>query len=471
MIVKYKKTIAILALSFYSINAFAIIPVLAGIAAYAGYAAGSSALAAGAVTAEAAIWGSIALHSGIFSIAFDTNTDAISSTDSAPLQIHLSPNIPLSVPAGWQASTDGSQQPTPPNTVSTTFIYRIPANNDLITYPTIQSACDQETIYLQPYVNFTVNYRATVDGCITITPTGTTAFYVQQVNKCPIGYGLSGPISNQTCALLNSQLVMKPVDQKCTLIRNANSISPDLRDPDCSTSELLAKGIDLTDPSNIKLNTQNSQTTLKLNTDGSSQLKTKQPLPNGNTKETTLDFSPVKPSGAVEVIGKTIQEYTGQGSQQSTNPIDSPGSSVITFDKTGLATTSNQQSQINLTTITNTKLDDINSTLKCENCTQFPSTTASDKSQVDAEITKTTDLIAKQASESQHEQDEGMFRDLFSSPFPAAQSCTPFSKTIASKTITLDPCPYIDMIKILLTWMLTLYAAWDILSLIFRKPA
>lgn len=471
---KFKIIIFVILFSF-SVQSYAFFPLIAalfgaaetstavGVTVGAGEVAAAEFLMAtgSKVAMKTAIESSLAVHGSIAAITFGSVAalSTQSNTSPAPLQIVLDPNKPLITPPNWTQAVLGSIQPTPPNTTPLNHKYGAPAcyvGFDCNKYyTTLSEAC--ASVAPSPYFSSSVltgsNCQLTgTDGYVSNTPT-----YLMDFESCPTGYSQSG----NSCVTLNVSQIMKPSDNVCQLITQGTVITPDSRDPDCKNSDLLAQGIDASDPQKLVITNpaKTDQLITRIYSDHVVEIEHLFKDNSGNTVHDKVQFDP-KPANpdSSPIIGTSHSINQGTGSLEKSATL----STAPVFDKSGLATDAGQNE-------TNLKLQGIKDSLNCTDCVNPTDTSSSDKSKVETETKKSTDLISDQVTGQANADSEGMFSWYFSSPFPASVACSPFTKTIHGHVITIDTCPYIAMIKAFLTWALAIYGAYDLLSLIFRK--
>lgn len=268
---------------------------------------------------KVALGASTAVHVGIFALTFGEDDP----NAQAPLTVHLKPNVPLSVPAGWQAATNGDQQPVPPNNIGAPPLKLI--------------ATDGSGEVQGDYAAFCVAHQGAVQGtyhhhldtgaalyCYYETSPGNinTSKKADWLNVCPTGYGLSGPINNQTCALVNAQIVMKPSDQKCEIIVTGNTFQLDTRDPDCTNPNLAAEGIERLD-NKVTVTKPNHKVSVTINPDGSKLIESTLNKTDGNTQKQKIAID-----ADGNKTGEIIEDYKGQGDLTSANPMGSNSSTI-----------------------------------------------------------------------------------------------------------------------------------------------
>lgn len=487
MNVKKTKLIAFLTLLIFTTSSYACGPLTPLCLLLFGAAeAGTGAAAAGAgevaaveflattgarYTMTQATTNSLAIHGGIAAITFGSAAALSSQTPSkpAPLQIILDPNKPLITPQNWTQAVLGKIQPTPPfsyplgvdyyNYINHT-LYKTPneayqaglqlfsggVNNNVIISSGVYPNTD--FVYSQGGVNYASNIAIG-----------------SQLN-CSLGY--TDNTNNSTCELIHANQVLKPSDNVCQLLTTPTTIIPDPSDPDCKSADLLANGIDATDPSKLII-TNPSKTDQHIVTPIDPhrvQVEHVYKDPIGNTihDKLLIDPLPSTPDGS-PIRGYSHDVNPGQGELEK--GIATPG--TILFDKSGLSTTANQETQIARQSEANTTLKSIESKIDCPECIAAD-TSSSDKSKVDTEVKKTTDLIESQGQAVQNQADESLFTTGISAVIPSGGSCEPFSKTISGKSITIDTCPTMNLIQQTLGWLYALFGGYTILGLIFRKP-
>lgn len=479
---KFKRFIAALTLFFFTTQALAIVFLPALGVLIAGTQISLSAGAAGATAMTVSLLEAVTVHAAIGALYWDNKDKTSNDNNSSPLTVNLQPNVQLPVPPGWSYH-QGNQQPDPPNNIPIqTFT--------MATKPVYPTQVTSDQAAAQNYLDYVKTLAGAGGGTISsvtrnannnqvlVTIVNTPYSFNNAVAAylepgCPTGYGLSGQAPNQTCAVLNAQVVMKPADQKCTIIRTGNTFTPDSRDPDCSSAELLAAGIDASDPTHlvIKPKGSNIKTDITINPDGSSQIQNKTDLPNGNTKVDTVTLDPPVGDGAPLVKGKKSEEFAGQGDQQSPTPLGTTGTTTVNFDKTGLATTANQTIQHSKTDLTNSHLD----TIKTDVTTIKDAITNADNNPTDLADKKTEfDTIAQAHSDAVKAiGDGGLDNHGFSwnwSISVPAGTCTPFSHSFGGHAITMDYCAGVYAARDFAAWLFYIFTGMTLTSIVTRRP-
>lgn len=416
------------------------------------------------VAMKTAIESSLAVHGGIAAITFGSAAalSSQSSTAPAPLQIVLDPNKPLITPPNWSQAVLGTIQPTPPNTTPLNHKYGPPAcfvGFDCNKYyTTLTEACGSvapSSFFTSSSLSGSNCQLTGVDGYVSNTPT-----YLMDFESCPTGYSQSG----NSCVTVNVSQIMKPSDNVCQLITQGSVITPDTRDPDCKNADLLAQGIDASDPQKLVITNpaKTDQLITRIYSDHVVEIEHLFKDNSGNTVHDKVQFDP-KPSNpdASPIIGTshTINQGTGSLEKTSTLP------TAPTFDKSGLATSTAQETQLTETKTTNTKLDKLNTNFDCtgQDCiNQIDSS----KQQIDSSTAEITAQITEHGNSLQ--QNEGLFSGLWQPAFEKTE-CIPLQKNIMNKNIVIDQCPTVSFIQKLLTWLFNLFGLWFVLTRLFVK--
>lgn len=222
-----KKKISLFVLLFViSLNAFAFIPLLF---------AGSRIVAAGIATPTGQLWAAgtvMAIGTLAQSVYFSRlGTDGSTRTDTIYTTTADRPASPQELGAGF---TNGYPHVIPPPTSSPQMVYY---NYAGVTFSTQVDACYSTLHFMYPSAaisNIAVSVAATpsVDGRCSYINNGTPAYLspVYASVSCPTGYSPSGA----TCGLSTPDVVVRPSDGFCPIIRNGSSYSADMTDPDCS---------------------------------------------------------------------------------------------------------------------------------------------------------------------------------------------------------------------------------------------
>ena len=367
------KLALIITLLILNTNANAIAPLLLGLFG-AGEIAADGALVAGAgesatlwlesnavsttVSLSQALKNSALLHGALAAITLTGDTSR-TSHQTAPISIILDPNTPLITPPNWSQAIAASQQPTPPQTATPIITY---SNGTTAGFTTRQAACEAyKSIFQTNYPTYTTTITSNNPICNLHVVTPNNEQFDSQQNipastSCPIGYS----DSSGTCTLINATVVQKPSDKICQLIATPTQIIPDPSDPDCSNAQLLADGIDTTDPSKITITnpTKTDQKIIKPIDTHRVEIEHIYSDSSGNTVHDKVAIDPSPPNDNTPITGLIHSVNQGTGS------LETPTNTAAVFDKSGLATTTGQSQQLNATNTTNQKLDE----LKTQQC-------------------------------------------------------------------------------------------------------
>ena len=441
--------------------------------------AGTTLLSAGALTTVMALAGGVAVAAtgGLALAAFGgllllTNTPSSNSTkENSPITIQLNPKIPLVTPPGWTPPVPPATQPTPPSNTTMTP-YQWTANNTTGTSNSLQTACTDQSsalnnFYASQNQGVVITYKSSSSpaNCVySRTQNGAAIsdlLVAITAPTCPTGYTLSGTSPNQTCNLSNSNLVIKPVMGKQTIVRTGNTFATDSK---INPTDVLPPEILTVTPTEITANDSNGTLTkVKLNTDGTSTLTISEPTNNGTntTNITTINYSaPNTSTGDVTVTGINKQIGSGTGTAASTTPPPSTSSgSGQSIDISSLNKESTQQA-IKLNT------DAIKDALKCDDCELPADVTEENQTKINDEIKKLTGMLEKV------DEDYAGFKDLGWSnwvpTFPSS-TCSPINGDIAGQHVSWDFCPHIAKLNELLGWLMNLFGAWTITGMFFKR--
>ncbi len=390
-----------------------------------------------------------------------------SNSSSAPIQIDLNPNVPLKTPEGWTSPTSGSTQPTPPNSQSANRLFADGFSGFI--HSTDTAACNSFVAHMNanpPASGMTYTFSSvtqfsdTTSRCFanwtrpSTGESGSTDQYMSSVSSCPNGYTASSYDSNNqpaTCALNSPETVAKPETNQDRIQRVGNTFQRDPKQNPADTNPTTA--VNVTSNTVTVNGADGSKTVVTINPDGTSNVTTTAPNVNdSNSTKTSTDFSAPNGDGNVSVIGKTSQQTTGQGTANT-------GTGEGQLDISSLNKEVTQKS-------IDTTLKDIKTSLDCDSCTLPTDKTPEQKAQIDSEIKKTTDSLDGAVS------DYGLYKDLGWSTwvptFPSG-SCTPFTFRVVTQTVSWNFCPKIAMLNELLGWLMSLFGAWTITSMFFKK--
>jgi len=290
---------------------------------------GGTALGVAAVVGFVPAAATLAIGTVVAAITFSPTQSAVDS----PLVVQISPSTKLQTPAGYTPAPSGQIQPVPPANATPISGWGSAANSILV-QPDVSSfqaavtakwgysgvSCSLVDDHLNPsYVHCSnSNWSFNSDYLST---------------SCPPGY------SGSSCGLSNPSVVMKPADQVCGVLRSGNSFGTDPQDPDCSTIAATT-GLTIAPQSVSATAPDGSTTTVIINPDGSTTVYKTIPHTGDATPTTTTETTSISApdsNGDAKVSGQGSVTTDGAG-------VGASGSAVskVTFDKTGLATTSGQ---------------------------------------------------------------------------------------------------------------------------------
>lgn len=279
---------------------------------------------------------SLAIHAAVLAVEFHNSAAAAPPSNDAEkrLEVKLNPADPMSTPPGWTAPSGGSVEPSPPATATPTSGKTWGGHSSWAAWctahwsqgcwvsggnnafsgvlghafnpsPTAYNVGDTFQGYAAP--------GSGCDGC-----SATVA--VTETLTCPTGY----VVNASSCVLSNASLVQKPPDGKAEIKRVGNVLYTDARD----TADGLPPGVTVTPDKVTFVDSQGGKWETTINADGTSTTKESKPRGDGSNKTdvTTSAFSAPDPSsGAVELVGQSVQSFSGTGALQSTTP-DATGS-------------------------------------------------------------------------------------------------------------------------------------------------
>jgi hypothetical protein len=301
MLIKTKKFTAIVLLSLFAIPAIASLQTATGwgavtigsVGVYMAVATGVTILTGGA--AAIGLLGA--------AILINNETNQPSDQTQAPLVIQLDPNKPLTTPTGWSSPT----QPPATSSLTTTYGWTgdtVSAANDVTPLAACQSrwatsvTADSSTLA-------TFGYYTCRNSVATSVGT------VKGFTKCPPGYTQSG----SSCNLSSASSAKKPIMGQQNIVRTGNTFAID---PQINPADINPK-VTVTSTQVKVTSTDGSNTTVTINSDGTSTAVTNTPVTGGNTRVDTTNFGAPTGSGA-PVTGTSSATVQGQGSLQTTSP-------------------------------------------------------------------------------------------------------------------------------------------------------
>jgi len=406
--------------------------------------------------------GSIALgvHGAILFLMPDGSP---ANSTSTPIQIHLDPNTPLITPSGWTS-------PTSPPSSATQNPYSWSWSSSSGTNATAAGACQDMLVPIQAfytaggagvvatYKTFqstnqcvysrTQNGSAISDLVVTITPA-----------SCPAGYTISGT----NCNLSTPTAVIKPESGIQEIKRVANTFSVDAQAH--ANDKLPATKLAVTSTSVTVNADDGSSTVVVINTDGTSKVTTTRPNSDNTSTKTVTDLSAPTASESPRVIGKSETVVTGVGTQAGTTPAPSTSSNL---DISSLNKEATQSQILAKTTLIEDHTKNIEGFFKDDGSTLPTDTTEADKQKLTDETKKVTDKVTEYENEREGLEDSYLGYFNFVPSFPSG-TCAPFTGMVHGFPVSLDACPAVEKLNLLLGWLLNLFAAWTIFNLAFTK--
>jgi len=364
---------------------------------------------------------------------------------------------PLSTPPGYTPPINNNAQPTPPGTISAVSNgwqagYNQFPNQSISAAATNWIAVTGNSCCLTG--TFTVAASG-ADNVVTFTP---KPGYSQQIvtfspfASCPAGYTMSG----SSCVLSNAAAVMKPADGRCQILKNVSGFTIDPNDPECSG--LASQGITVL-PGSISSNKPGwlSNGKVVANADGSTTITYNQGNTTNNTTTiTTINMAPAAGGTTAMVTGTSVTTVPGTGNLAAP---DTPAVPTIEFpDDYNREIT---QGQIK------TGVDKIHTDLDSTGFSQPVVDPAMSGATLSAaENKKITDELGTTVAAYDN------FKMLDWStwiPVLPAAGCSPFTGNVLGRSVSIDLCPKIAMLNELLGWLLSVLAAWSVVSMMFRK--
>lgn len=487
-----------LALFLFAVSggAFAFIALIPGIVPLATYLGASAELAT-------AIDFSLALHAGILAIALNKNGGAATSHTSAPITVRINPKSPLPTPSGWTPPAAGSIKPTPPTPLSQVggwtsdgVVYGsadeaarhfIAVHYSAWVYESYSLATDASGQYANALIHDNPPYQSsyqTIGHVATLSVT------------CPVGYSVSG----SSCALTNADLVRKPSDGNCQIVRTGNAYAVDPLDPDCDSGSPSLSGLNNGQGTITATNPDGRKVTVKINGDGTTTVREQYPdAANNRTRILDTGFGPPDSSTGDVPLEKIQQtDYPGLGDY----PLpDSGVPAAPTFDTTGLArdATLNQilgkatTSDASLTTIKDkvTNSDTTLTTIKdsaasaVANLKDIKDALTATSSAIAAEnlaasgisgtpyspgiISTITGWFPESTSAATGTDGESLRDAVSVVPLPVATACMPLVLTplVGHAPVTFDWCGVVTAVQPVINWGVNIMAALYAMGVVF----
>lgn len=450
---KFRRLLATLLLLVAVSPALAVIPLGFGVGLLTGIS--QTSLTIPALIASVGIGGAVAF------VTFHDSSGTPTASNQT-LSVSINPKAePPKRPAGWSDPAPGEIQPQAPASTSTQpasqmMLWRVQnAQNIVITsgHNSSATACAAwaPTSYpsggyysqLGSWNGFNCllysNAGALQGGAYTQSYTGT---------GCPAGYTLNGSNCTQT---IPAGPATKPADGHCTILRTGNAFISDPYDPDCngpSPGDGSTVTISGDSSSVIATRPDGSSIHVNLQPDGSSVIVDTRPDSTGTKTQVSMVniSSPDPTTGEATVTGKTKAIYEGTGAFQSATPTQN-----VTFDKSGLSTESTSQGIKGTLDDISTKLDSVTGSVP------GAAPSAADRGW-GADLDKTKDGSMFDGIKTTLSTGWG-FDTLFT-----ASVCSPITGNVHGASMSLDICPAVDSIRMLLGFVI--YAIT--LFLVFR---
>lgn len=372
------------------------------------------------------------------------------------IPLGTSRNRPLSTPSNYSPPANNNSQPIPPSVngspVNTCTIYGFVSSPDCVAAR--QQAIDYwKSLYPASAAcavftgGTTASPSVAISGCAGGTLGGTFA------SVCPAGYAASG----SSCVLSNAAAVQKPADGRCQILVSVAGYVVDPNDPECGGAAANL-GVTVT-PSKISVTKPGSLTNgeVTINGDGSRTVTYKTSnVTNNTTTITTVNLIPTSDGQNAIVSGNSTTVVAGTGTAAGSTPA-APAAPTINIPTDYNREATQQQIKSSVDTLHG----DMDSSAFSQ-----PADPAVPADLASAENKKITDELV--ASETSFNNFKLLNWSTWIPVFPAS-SCSPFTGTVLNKSISWDFCPKIALLNELIGWLLAVFAAWSISSLMFRR--
>ncbi len=384
------------------------------------------------------------------------NTDPNDNFAGIPVGTLTASQLPT--PAGWSSPT------SPPSSVPLIAGYIATLWNGSTNVPgpfssTPQAACDGIVPLLRQYYSGYPNAAVTSVSAgvcvITLIPGDNTTVrtdlsYYNDASSCPAGYTSNGTV----CALSSASAVVKPADGRCGVLASVSGFTIDPQDPECSGLGATGTTVSSTQAKATKANGDSD--TVTINPDGTRTITRVTTNTVNNTTTTTNIYAAPDPANPAvyNLTGISMATVPGTGTAAGTGsaPVD------IKFpDDYNREATQLQMRQ---------SLTDIHGDLDSSAFVVPPVDPNAAKTLADAENKKITDELAK--TNEAYDNFKLLDWSTWIPVFPAA-SCSPFTGSVMGRTISIDLCSKIAVLNQTIGWLLSVWAAWSVVSLMFRK--
>lgn len=380
-------------------------------------------------------------------ILLNANDGTSSTPANSPLTINLNPNVPLTTPDGWTPPVPPSKQPTPPTTTTSKKTFSA-ANSGPQTTPEAAFPYFKAAVWPNHATSEPRNCNYETGTCTyDVIDVGTNYSFTTTVNNsCPQGYSLN---QNSTiCNISNPSQVTKPQKDKMEITREGNNF---VLDPLINPADVIDPSIVDIQTNQIKINhADGSKTTIKLNTDGTSEVNVTQPNSNNTTTSTTSKFSaPDGTTGDVKSVGSAQSVKNGTGDLEGTPSTGGVSGTPIEFpDDYNLELTQREIKAL-LANGSNTPVD--LTTQKTDYDTKASAHEAKYKSIGDGGLDA-----------------HGLDFEFAPQMMPSA-TCVPPVAVIQGHTVSFDFCDKVNFLKEILSWVFYIITAWTIFGIFTSK--
>jgi hypothetical protein len=396
--------------------------------------------------------GGLALAAVGVAILLSNDSDPTTANANKRISVQLNPNVPLVTPQNWVNPT------TPP---STTPFEQKWQSSTLTGFESSEAAAlaawKLNTFHCSPPKVCTVGNLSIQNPTLhryTVYSNGGMQGTINAtlVSTCPTGYTLQ----NGSCNLTNQPLVKKPVKGLMEIKRVGNNFE---LDPQINPKDVLPNQVVSISPSEVNINdATGKKTQVKINPDGTTNVKVSAPQPDGTTQETTTQFSNPDPStGDVQVIGNNTQSVSGNGTLQTTGN----GSNI------DISSLNKESTQQNISSTLNEIKDKISLECTGNDCTNILENIDNKANEIGEDTDSITGAIESYTNG--YDDNKTYFGwSTWVPDFPQS-SCQPFTGALIGKTVVIDMCSHIGFINETLGWLFNLFGAWTIMSLFFTK--
>jgi hypothetical protein len=290
------------------------------------------------------------------------------------------------------------------------------------------------------------------------TSGGTSYIGMYTINICAAGYVLSG----SNCVLSVPDSVARPTDGFCPILRVGNSYSVDTTDPDCAdtsnTPQFAPDGsYSISSKDGKYITSRLTSSGDRVTTNGTPDPATSQTKIVELTTRQTTD-----PTIPPTVIGKKEGIIDGIGAPADPLPVVTPAPAVTVDLSAVTAAIAVQTAADAAARAADTDAAAAATTAAAGNLTGSENTRAA----ADASTLAGMNTLAN-AAKSGYDTDKISLSNIFTfAPVPSV--CSPYSKTVHGRTVTIDTCYYTEMIRTTLAWLFALFGAYTTFTNFFR---